>query len=75
MITPELYQDGFFGILFNDCPDSTYHTSVFPGKTGTMSLELGFDTAPTEAYTVLLFSTFDIVLSVNYRHEVEEVYV
>ena len=29
---PELYQDGFFGILFNDSPDSTHHSSVFSGN-------------------------------------------
>jgi len=75
LITPDLYKQNFFAILFNDLPDSCYHNHVHPGKTGNMTLELKFNTPPTDAFTVICFATYDIILSIDPKSDIKSTFI
>ena len=74
-ITPQLYKNGFAAISFSLSPDSCYHAHLHEGLTGNMGLELKFDNAPTSAFTVLLFATFDVLLTLDNKGETKAHYL
>lgn len=74
-VSPDRYGDGFFFLSFSDVPDKCYHAHLHPGKTGSISFGLKFDSAPTEAFTVMLFATYDTVLIIDNKFNNHAYYV
>ena len=75
LVTPELYENGFFALAFSTSPDNCYHAHTHEAQTGSVDLQLKFKEAPGEAFTIILFATYDVMLTFDSRGEHKALYL
>lgn len=71
LITESQFKGGHFLIPFSFSPDQCFLHHIHPSQTGTIGLELRFKSAVTNPITILAYSIFDSLLSIEKKGMIE----